>query len=168
MTSHDVRIHIDRINRLHNPDAVIGAEDIKDVATIAFRAVRDKNLIIGNIHSPCPVVLTRDGLTQKFIPLFRPVTSEARALPELIHRLVHRLAHCGGERLCHVADPTSDQTRCAVRIRIRIGFDATIDFRKQVAGFEFKVVGIEKGHGTEVSETRAPGGRPPGAIEFSL
>ena len=49
VAGHDVRVDIDRIDRVWDGDFVLVAEYIENIPAIAFRSVRDKNLIIGEV-----------------------------------------------------------------------------------------------------------------------
>jgi len=60
VTGHDVGVHIDRINRIGNGDFVVAAENIEDVTTIAFRAVRHKDLVVLNVDLAIAIIELRD------------------------------------------------------------------------------------------------------------
>jgi hypothetical protein len=47
VTGHNIRININRVNRVHNGNPVLRPENIEDVAAITLGAVRDKDLVGG-------------------------------------------------------------------------------------------------------------------------
>ncbi len=49
VAGHDVRIDVNRIDRIGDRDLVLVAQDIEDETAIGFRAVGEKNLIVGNL-----------------------------------------------------------------------------------------------------------------------
>ena len=57
---HYVRVDIDRVNRIGNRDFVLVAENIENKAAIAFRSIRDKNLVIGDIDIAIAIIALRD------------------------------------------------------------------------------------------------------------
>ena len=60
VTGHDVRIHVNRINRIGDRDFVFVAENIKNISSIAFRSVGDKNLVIGDVDFAGAIIVLGD------------------------------------------------------------------------------------------------------------
>ena len=57
---HHVRVDINRINRIGNRDFVLVAEDIEDVTAIAFRSVRNKNFVGGDVDLAVTIIVLCD------------------------------------------------------------------------------------------------------------
>jgi len=60
VASHYVCIDIDWIHRIGNRNFVLVAEDIENETAIAFRAVGDKNFVIGDVDLAIAIILLRD------------------------------------------------------------------------------------------------------------
>ena len=146
MSRHDIRIDIDGIDRIHDGDPVVRAQDIKNIAPVALGAVGNEDLIVGNFQSTIPIILLCDRRTKEFIPLLRSVAMESPAGSHLVNGLVHRLTDSGGKRLGHITDPASDQLGGGFRVGIGKGLDPSPDLRKEIAGLELEIVGIERRH----------------------
>ena len=108
MAGHDIGIDINRVNRIGDRDFVLMSKDIQDVAAIAFRSVRDENLIVTDVDSSVAIIRLRDFAPQEFVALFWAVAAKCFADAELLHRLLH----CGDgncwQWLRHVADSAPD------------------------------------------------------------
>ena len=141
---HDVGIDIDWVDRIGDGDDVAFSENVQNVSRVAFRAIGDEHFIGGDAEVDELVVDNR--LAEKLVALLRAVAFERGAIALFIDGGMHRLAHGGGERLGHIADPATDDARGFVRVRFRVSFDATCDFRKEVARFEFEEIGIDRCH----------------------
>ena len=140
VSSHDIGIHIDGINWVHHGNAIVITKNIQDISAVAFGSIGNKNFVIRDLKTARAVVVFRDGVSQKLIPLLGPVSPEAAALAHFIDGLVHGLANGGRKGLGHIADAATDESGRAFGIGVGEGFDAAIDLGKKVTGFEFKVV----------------------------
>ena len=54
---HDIRIHIDRINRIADRNKIIGSKNLLNISDITLCTVRYKNLIRRNLAAPCCKIL---------------------------------------------------------------------------------------------------------------
>ena len=136
------------------PSLFFGAEDIEDVAAIAFRAVADKNLVVGDVQPAAAEIVLRDGCAQPFVALLRAVALEGFAHGHFVHGVMQGRDDGGRQRLGHVANAAADDALGGVGIGVAKGFDAPADFRKEVAGFEFEKIVVELGHGMEGEKRR--------------
>jgi hypothetical protein len=141
---HDVRIDVDRIDRILNGDAVIRAEDVEDVAGVALGAVGDEDFVGRNVHTVGTVVVLGDGLAEEVVPLLRAVAAERLALRHLIDGRVHGRDAGGRQRLGDVADAEPDHL--GLRVRVGVGLHAARDLGEQVAGLELEVMVVDAGH----------------------
>ena len=57
---HHIGIDIDRIDRVRDCDFVLVAKNIENIPAIAFRPVRDKNLIIGDLNIAVVIIMLHD------------------------------------------------------------------------------------------------------------
>ncbi len=62
---HHVGIHVDRIDRIADRDPRVVRKQLLNVAGVAFRAVRDEDLVGPDIAAPRPEIAVRDRLTQE-------------------------------------------------------------------------------------------------------
>ena len=149
IASHDVGVHIDRVNGVSDGDFVAVSEDVQDVACIALAAIRDEDFIRVHIQATGLVVVVSDGITQEVVALFRTVATEAGAVAHFIHRLVHGFTGGVRQSLGHIANATADQALRCVGVGLGEGFHTTCDFWEEISGFELEVVFVEVGHGDE-------------------
>ena len=140
VSSHDIGIHIDRINRVHHRNAIVVTKDIQDVSAVAFGSIGNKNLIIRDLKPVRAVIVFRDGVPQKLIALLGAVSTKAAALAHFINSLVHGLANGHGERLGDISDTATNEAGRTFGVGVGKGFDAAIDLGKKVTSFEFEVV----------------------------
>ena len=140
MSSHDIGIHIDRINRVHHGNAIVVAKDIQNVSAVTLGSIGNKNLIICDLKPARAVVIFRDGVPEKFIPLLGTISPEAATLAHFIDGLVHGLANGHGERLGDISDTATNEAGRTFGVGVGKGFDAAIDLGKKVTSFEFEVV----------------------------
>ena len=122
------------------------AEDVEDVAGVAFGAVADKNLVVGHLTAAVTEIVFRNGGTQPFVALFRAVAPERFAHGHFVHGLVHGGNGGGGQRFGHIANAAADEAPGGFGIRLAKNFDAPADFRKEVAGFQFQKIVVQEGH----------------------
>ena len=76
---------------------------------VALRAVRDEDLIGGNIQPVRAIIVLGDRLAQELVSLLGPIAVKADAAAHFVHRLVQRLAARSGHRLRHIADAATDE-----------------------------------------------------------
>ena len=85
-------------------------------------------------------------MAQPFVALLRAVAFEGFARGHFVHGLVHRGDDGGRQRLGHIADAAADEAFGGFRIRVAKRLHAPADFGKQIAGFEFEIIVVEKCH----------------------
>ena len=102
-TYHDIRVDIDRIDRVGHADVVIPVEQLLEVARVALRAVVDEYLINVKAHSARQEIVLQYGLAQEVVALLRPVATEALCRSHLVSGTVHGLYNSRTERLRHIA-----------------------------------------------------------------
>ena len=146
MAGHDVRVHIDGIHRVADGDFVFGAENIEDVAAIAFGAVADENFIVGNLHSPVAKIIFGNRGAQPVVALLRAIALEGFAHGHFVHGPVHGGNHGRRQRFGHVADAAADEAFGRIGVGLAKSFHPPADFREQIPGLEFQVMIIEKCH----------------------
>ena len=146
VAGHHVRVHVNRINRVADGDFVFVAEDVEDVARVAFRAVADKNLVVGHVAAAVAEIILGDGGAQPFVALFRAVAFERFAHGHFVHGLVHGGDGGGRQRFGHVADAAADEALGGFGIRFAKNLHAPADFREKVAGFQFEIIVVEICH----------------------
>ena len=104
MTSHDIGIDVNWINRIGDRDFVLMSKNIQDVTAIAFRSVRHENLILTDLDATVAIVRLGDFASQELVALFRAVAAKGFAGTKLSHRLLHRGDGSLRQRLGHVAN----------------------------------------------------------------
>ncbi len=142
---HDVRVHIDGVDGVAHRYLDVLVEKFLDVAAIALGAVRDENLVRGDIHSARGEVDGGDLLAQEGVALLGPVAVERRARAFVVHGFAHGRENGRSERFRHVADAQADDL--GVRMRRLVRIHAVRDFRKEIAGLDFLVVFVDVQHG---------------------
>ena len=60
MTSHDVGVYIDRINRIGDRDLILVAKDVENMAAIAFRTVGEEDFVVCNLDAALPIIELRN------------------------------------------------------------------------------------------------------------
>ena len=60
VTGHHVRVDVNRVNRIGDRDFVLIAKNIENKTAIAFRSVRDKNLLVCDVDLAIAKILLRD------------------------------------------------------------------------------------------------------------
>jgi hypothetical protein len=140
MARHDIGIDIDRIDRVRDCDFVLVAKYIEDIPAIGFRAVRDKNLIIGNLDVAVAIIMLRDCGSEKFVALLGTIAAEGFTFSEFIYRLLHRVDRHGWERLRDIADSAANQTFGRFGISLAKLADTTRNFRKQITSLKLEII----------------------------
>ena len=136
--SHNVGIHINRVNRVTYCDAVIYRENLLDVSRIALCAVRYENFICADVASSCFIVVIRNGCTQELISEIRCITMECLSISHLCYSIVHCINNGRCQWLCYITDTKTDQ--CFLRICC---LKCTYFFRdcaEQIAARKFLVI----------------------------
>src|SRR5690606_38830454 len=108
VAGHDVRVHVNGIDRVGDGDGVAFAQDVQDVAAVSLAAVGDEHFVGGDVAAARRVVVPTDRVAQPVIPLAGAVAVEALARGHVIHSAVHRLDDGRRERLGDVADAHAD------------------------------------------------------------
>ena len=87
-----------------------------------------------------------DDRVEEEVPArLRRVPAERLRPRHLVHRLVHRADHRGGQWLRHVADAQADELRIGMR-RLELPY-APASLAEEVAGAELQVVVVDSRHG---------------------
>ena len=141
---HDVRVEIDRIDRVRDGDFIVGAEDFLDVAAVALGTVADEDLIFVDLDSALRVVVLDDRFRQEGIALLRAIATEGFGFCHLIDSLVHGLDAGSRQRLGNIADAETDDIR--IRMRLLECLDPAGDFCEEIAAREFQIVVINSCH----------------------
>ncbi len=112
----------------------------KNETAIALRAVRDKNLVVGDVDLAIAKIVLGDCRSQEFVALLRAVTAKGLAMTELIHRAFHRVDRGLRQRFSHVADAAANQFFRRVRILFAKFADAARDLGKEIAGLKLQII----------------------------
>jgi hypothetical protein len=152
---HHVRVHVDRVHRIHHRDAVLVAEDVENVAAVAFRTVRDENLVVSHLETASPVVVLRNGVPKKFVTLLRAITPEGLVPPEFVHGSMHCVTNGERQRFGDVADAAANQAPAKRGVFVGERFYPTRNLRKEVARFKLQVMVVQKGHKKLGTQERA-------------
>ena len=134
---HYVGINVNRVDRIRNQNGVVGAEDVEDVAEVALCAVRDEDLIGGELYA-VGLVVADQCLVQKAVALLIAVAVERFLLGLILNGCVQRIDNSRYQRTGYVADAQTDN----VRLRVRLGILAHLagDGGEQIALLEIVVV----------------------------
>ena len=111
---HHVRVDVNRIDGIGDGDHVLGPEDIEDIPRVALRTVGNENLVGRNSHAARFVIILGNGVAEKLVPLFRPVTAERLTATHLVDGPMHGFNHSRRQWLRHVADPQADDLRLRI------------------------------------------------------
>ena len=103
--SHHICVDIDRINRIGDGDLVLVAENVEDVAAIAFRTVRDKNFVVGDLNVVFAIIVLCNFGSKKFVTLFRAIAAKCLAMTQLLDCALHCFNCRARERLRDVTNP---------------------------------------------------------------
>ena len=76
MSGHYIGVDVNGINRIDHRDSILMAENIQNIAAIAFGTVGDEDLIVRNIDAFFAVIVFRNGVAKKFVALFRAIARE--------------------------------------------------------------------------------------------
>ncbi len=135
---HDVGIDINRVDRVGDGDFVVGPENLQDVSSIAFRAVRNEHLVgLDRRAARCKIV-RYDRISQKIIALFGAISAKCRTHGHFVDRIVPRLDNGARQRFGDVANSQANDLRLRM-IGAEFG-DAPADLGKQISGFQFAIV----------------------------
>ncbi|MFM1945042.1 MAG: hypothetical protein RI897_4024 [Verrucomicrobiota bacterium] len=146
MSGHDVGIHVDGVDGVHDRDSVGVTEDIEDIAGVAFGAVGHEDFVIGDLHAVVTVIVLGDGCAEELVTLFGAIATEGGALAHFVGSFMQRVDGGLGQGFCDVADPAADEFTGGVGVGFGECFDAPGDFGEEVAGFEFQVVIVDLCH----------------------
>ena len=140
---HNVRVHINRINRVADRDFVVFCENIADVAAVALRAVGNKDFGGFKLHAVGAVVVFQNRLKQKILTVFRRIAVERFGVRHFFDRFVHRVNDRGRQRARYVADTEADDFAGLFGVRLFVFAHLTGNARKQVAAFDFQKVFVD-------------------------
>ena len=90
-SSHDVGVHIDRIDRVGDAHDVVCGEDVTDIARVALGTIADKHLLTIQLDATSGKVVSDDGIDEEIVAMFRTIPTESLAIGTFIHSMVHRL-----------------------------------------------------------------------------
>ena len=105
---HNVRIEVNRVDRVRDGDARVSGEEFLDVRHVAFGAVAHEYIFRVHLDAARRVFATHNGLTHKVIALFRAVSAECVLHGHLVDGLVHGLDDFGDKRRGYIADTQAD------------------------------------------------------------
>src|SRR5580700_278340 len=146
VTGHYIGVDVNGVDRIDHCDSILIAENIQNVTAIAFGAVRDKDLIVGNIHAFFAVIVFRNRASEKFVTLLGAVAAERFPMCELIDRSMDCLDCRDGKRLGDVPDAAPDQSFSQLRMFVAKRAYSAGDLRKKVSAFEFEIVIVKVRH----------------------
>lgn len=106
--NHDVGIDIDGINWIEHGDLIFEAEDIEDVSGVTFTAVRNEDLISGDIDAAILEIVFGDSFSEEVVALFGAIAFERLTGRHFIECCVHGFDASRGERFGDIADAQTD------------------------------------------------------------
>src|SRR5580704_11589382 len=133
VTGHYIGVDVNGVNRIDDCDSILMTENIQNIAAIAFGAVGNKDLIVGDIHAVFAVIVFRDRASEKFVALLRAVAAEGFPMCELIDRSMDCLDCRDGKRLGDVPDAAPDQSFSQLRMFVAKRAYSAGDLRKKVS-----------------------------------
>src|SRR5947209_16313893 len=146
MARHDIRIDVNRVNRVRDRDAIFVAENVQDESAIALRSVRNEDLVVRNLDSAVAEIILRNRAAQKFVPFVWRITAKCFAMSEFLDRAMHRVDCSARQRLGHIADAAADQVLRRVRMAIDKLLHPPSYLGKEIAGLELKIYFVEVSH----------------------
>src|ERR1700730_1903123 len=146
MAGHYVGIHVYRVDGIHHGDAVLMPENVENISAIAFRSVGNKDFVIRHLQAASAIIILGDRVPEKFVSLLWAVPAKGLPAAHFVDRLMHGLTNRGGKRFGDIADPASDDAFRGTGILRRVGVYSSRNFRKKIAGFEFKIMIVEECH----------------------
>ena len=126
---HAIGIQVDRIDRIRNQDHVGIVKNIRNIATVAFRTVADKDLGSFQRNAEACVILHQRFL-QKAVALLRSVTPEGFLHAHFRCRFLHRFHYDRRQGQRHIADSQTNDLLFRMGGRIRRHFMRHL--RKQI------------------------------------
>ena len=121
-SSHNVGIHINRIDRITDRNLVVLSENLLNISGIALCSVRYKDFICCNLTASCCIIVLCDCLAQKFISQIRCIAMECLGMSHLIYRFMHSLNDCRSQWLCNITDSQTDNVLVRICLLICIYF----------------------------------------------
>lgn len=79
-TAHYVRIRINRINRIRDENNICIFKKIRDIATVTFGPITDKNILRIQLHTMTGII-PLNGFMQELITLFRTIAAKCFLMP---------------------------------------------------------------------------------------
>ena len=134
---HDVGIHVNRVDGVHDGHAVAMAQDVEDVAAVALGTVGNEHLVVGHLQATVAEIAPGDGLAQEIVTLLRAVAAKRFASRHIISGAVQGGDGRSRQGFGNVTDPESDEAVGGVRVGFAEGLDASADLREEVTGLEF-------------------------------
>ena len=133
----DVIVHIGGVHGIRHQHGVIHIEQPQQVCKVALGAVRDKDLVLGDLGAAAGVVAL-NGLLEEGVALLRAVAVEALFGAHLLGSVAHGLHHTLCQRLGHIADAQTDDL--LFRVCFLICSYLVGNVHEQVAGLQFVVM----------------------------
>ena len=131
-TGHHVGVDVDRIDRIGDKHRVVFIEEIQDVAEIRLCAIRDEDLVEGELDAEL-LIIRLDRSLQEIVALLRTVAMEALGPTHILRRLHHRIDDGLRQWAGDITDAHADQLIAELRMRRLPLADTTCDLRKKIA-----------------------------------
>jgi hypothetical protein len=147
VAGHDVRVDVDRVDRIGHGDPVAAAEDLERRARVGLRTIAQEDLVVGHVDATRAEVAVRDRRAHEVVSGRGPVALEALARRQVIDRGMQGLDDGVGKRLGHVADAAADDARGERGVRGGEALDASRDLGEQVAGRQLQEMLVDACHG---------------------
>ena len=125
-------------------DFVVEAENLLDVAGIAFRAVADENLIGIDLDAALRVVVLADRLDEERISLLRSIAVERLFLCHFIHSFMHCLDADLRQWLRDITDAQPNDV--CFRMGFFISRDSACNFREKIAARQLLIILVNRCH----------------------
>ena len=137
--AHQIAVDVDGIDGVGDEDGIV-AQDIGQIAEIAFGAVPDVDLVGREADAPAAIGIG-DRFADKIVAVFRRIAAEGRLTALLRDRLLHGLCDAGGEGQGHVPDAEADDL--AVGMGGAEGIHPRRDFAEEIALLHVKKMSVD-------------------------
>ena len=138
---HHVIVHIHGVDGVGNQHGIVLAEQVQQVAQVAFGAVRNKNFRQIQRHAVVGVVIA-DRLAQEAVALLAgDVAVEGFFMCLLLDSVVHSPRHRGRQRQGDIADAQTDDV--GVRVRLLVIGDLMGNGAEKIAFVQLCIMRIE-------------------------
>ena len=141
ISSHDIGVYIDRINRIRNQYHIVVSEQISNISGITLGSVRYKD--ISGIHiNTVSLIVSGNGISGLLISLLRAVSFESLCRSHGLHSLMQCIDDHFSKRKCHIADSQADDLRTLLRILLFVCSRAVCNLRKEIACLQIQIIFI--------------------------